>query len=140
MGTTQIQNIDILFGTIILFGFIILFAMAFGFVWLQDRIYDKCREMRNEIRETNNKIFKENLETRNKIFAESQEIKKEIRETDNKIYTESREIKDEIINKMELIHNRFLESNSFLSRYKKVCFQAFFFLTKILLTRRLAMI
>lgn len=41
MGTTQIQNIDILFGTIILFGFIILFAMAFGFVWLQDRIYDK---------------------------------------------------------------------------------------------------
>ena len=82
---------------IILFGFIILFAMAFGFVWLQDRIYDKCREMRNEIRETNNKIFKENLETRNKIFAESQEIKKEIRETDNKIYTESREIKDEII-------------------------------------------
>lgn len=91
MGTTQIQNIDILFGTII------LFAMAFGFVWLQDRIYDKCREMRNEIRETNNKIFKENLETRNKIFAESQEIKKEIRETDNKIYTESREIKDEII-------------------------------------------
>ena len=43
MGTTQIQNIDILFGTIILFGFIILFAMAFGFVWLQDRIYDKFR-------------------------------------------------------------------------------------------------
>ena len=41
MRTTQIQNIDILFGTIILFGFIILFAMAFGFVWLQDRIYDK---------------------------------------------------------------------------------------------------
>ena len=44
MGTTQIQNIDILFGTIIIFGFIILIAMAFGFVWLQDRIYDKCRE------------------------------------------------------------------------------------------------
>jgi len=37
--------------------------------------------MRNEIRETNNKIFKENLETRNKIFAESQEIKSEIRKT-----------------------------------------------------------
>ena len=58
MGTTQIQNIDILFGTIILFGFIILFAMAFGFVWLQDRIYDKCREMRNEIRETKIRYLK----------------------------------------------------------------------------------
>ena len=55
MGTTQIQNIDILFGTIIIFGFIILFAMAFGFVWLQDRIYDECQEMRKEIRENNNK-------------------------------------------------------------------------------------
>lgn len=89
MGTTQIQNIDILFGTIIIFGFIILIAMLFGFAWLQDRIYDECREIRKEIRE-------ENLETRNKIFAESQEIKKEIRETDNKIYTESQEIKSEI--------------------------------------------
>ena len=97
MGTTQIQNINILFGTVITFGFIILVALMLGFAWLQDRIYHECREMRNEIRETNNKIFKENLETRNKIFAESQEIKKEIRETDNKIYTESREIKDEII-------------------------------------------
>lgn len=81
MGTTQIQNIDILFGTIIIFGFIILFAMAFGFVWLQDRIYDECQEMRKEIRENNNKVFKENQETRNKVFAESQEIKSEIRKT-----------------------------------------------------------
>ena len=68
MGTTQIQNIDILFGTIILFGFIILFAMAFGFVWLQDRIYDKCREMRNEIRETNNKIYTESREIKDEII------------------------------------------------------------------------
>ena len=90
MGTTQIQNIDILFGTIIIFGFIILIAMLFGFVWLQDRIYDECREIRKEIRE-------ENQEMRDKIFTESQEIEKEIRETNNKIYEESQEIKDEII-------------------------------------------
>lgn len=89
MGTTQIQNIDILFGTIIIFGFIILIAMAFGFVWLQDRIYDECREIRKEIRE-------ENQEMRDKIFTESQEIEKEIRETNNKIYEESQEIKSEI--------------------------------------------
>lgn len=89
MGTTQIQNIDILFVTIIIFGFIILIAMLFGFAWLQDRIYDECREIRKEIRE-------ENQEMGDKIFTESQEIEKEIRETNNKIYEESQEIKSEI--------------------------------------------
>ena len=68
MGTTQIQNIDILFGTIIIFGFIILIAMLFGFAWLQDRIYDECREIRKEIRETNNKIYEESQEIKDEII------------------------------------------------------------------------
>ena len=81
MGTTQIQNINILFGTVITFGCIILVALMLGFAWLQDRIYHECQEMRKEIRETNNKIFNESEETRDKIFTESQEIKSELRKT-----------------------------------------------------------
>ena len=87
MGTTQIQNIDILFGTIILFGFPpywLIYSTGMFNVW-QTTLNVSISS------------FPSSFLSRNKIFAESQEIKKEIKETDNKIYTESREIKDEII-------------------------------------------